>query len=304
MSKTTTKNKLSQPSTKKVRTAVIPVAGLGTRFLPATKTVPKEMLPLLDRPCIDYIVAEAANAGIEKIVFITARGKDAMVDYFDRSPALEAHLKKHKKVELLEKVLECGKRVDVIAIRQRLTLGLGHAVLCAKSIVGDEPFAVLLGDDIVDNESPTIGDMINIHQKNGDAVVALLEVPKKDTQSYGICAGPFESEHCMRIEQMVEKPHPNLAPSNFGIVGRYVLPAEIFTLIEQTPPGKGGEIQLTDAIHMLARQGKVLGYKIKGERFDTGNALGLLRASMYQALKRPELKEGFLKILQEFKDIK
>ena len=162
MSKTTTKTTAKTTPAKRVRTAVIPVAGLGTRFLPATKTVPKEMLPLLDRPCIDYIVAEAANAGIEKIVFITARGKDAMVDYFDRSPALEAHLQKHKKFELLEKVLECGKRVDVIAIRQRLTLGLGHAVLCAKSIVGDEPFAVLLGDDIVDSTTPTIGDMINI----------------------------------------------------------------------------------------------------------------------------------------------
>ena len=302
MSKATTKP--TKQTSKRVRTAVIPVAGLGTRFLPATKTVPKEMLPLLDRPCIDYIVAEAANAGIEKIVFITARGKDAMVDYFDRSPALEAHLQKHDKVELLEKVLECGRRVDVIAIRQRQTLGLGHAVLCAKSIVGNEPFAVLLGDDIVDSESPTIGHMIEIHQQSGDAVVALLEVPKADTESYGICAGPFESERCMRIEQMVEKPHPNLAPSNFGIVGRYVLPADIFTLIEQTPPGKGGEIQLTDAIHMLARRGKVIGYKIKGERFDTGNALGLLRASMYQALKRPDLRNGFKQILQEFKDIK
>ena len=303
MSKTTKKNTASR-DIPRVRTAVIPVAGLGTRFLPATKTVPKEMLPLLDRPCIDYIVAEAANAGIEKIVFITARGKDAMIDYFDRSPALEAHLHKHKKIELLEKVLECGKRVDVIAIRQRQTLGLGHAVLCARSIVGNEPFAVLLGDDIVDSDTPLIGDMIEIHQQAGDAVVALLEVPKKDTESYGICAGPFENEHCMRIDQMVEKPHPNLAPSNFGIVGRYVLPAEIFSLIEQTPPGKGGEIQLTDAIHMLARQGKVVGYKIKGQRFDTGNALGLLRASMYQALKRPDLQAGFKKILKEFKDIK
>lgn len=305
MSKTTKTTEKSTPTPiKKVRTAVIPVAGLGTRFLPATKTVPKEMLPLLDRPCIDYIVAEAANAGIEKIVFVTARGKDAMVDYFDRTPALEAHLRKHGKDELLEKVVESGKRVDVISIRQRRALGLGHAVLCAKSIVGDEPFAVLLGDDIVESDSPTIGDMIDIHQQAGDAVVALLEVPPDRTASYGICAGPFESEHCMRIQQMVEKPHPNLAPSNFGIVGRYVLPPEIFSLIEQTPPGQGGEIQLTDAIHMLARKGKVLGYKIKGQRFDTGDALGLLRASMYQALKRNDMRDGFLSILQEFKDIK
>ena len=287
---------------KKVRTAVIPVAGLGTRFLPATKTVPKEMLPLLDRPCIDYIVAEAADAGIERIIFITARGKDAMVDYFDRSPALESHLKKVGRIELLEKVLECGKRVDVIAIRQRETLGLGHAVLCAKAIVGDEPFAVLLGDDIVDSEKPTIGEMINVYQQKGDAVVALMEVPKTETERYGICAGPFETPRCMRVEQMVEKPHPKLAPSNYGIVGRYVLPSKIFPLIEETPPGKGGEIQLTDAIHMLARRGEVVGFKIQGQRFDTGNALGLLRASMYQALKRPELRAGFKKILKEFKE--
>ena len=287
-----------------VRTAVIPVAGLGTRFLPATKTVPKEMLPLLDRPCIDYIVKEAADAGIERIVFITARGKDAMVDYFDRSPALESHLQKVGKVKLLEKVLESGKRVDVISIRQRETLGLGHAVLCAKAVVGNEPFAVLLGDDIVFSKTPTIGDMIKAYNKAGDAVVALMEVPKEDTQRYGICAGEWENEDHMRIKRMVEKPHPNLAPSNFGIVGRYVLPNSIFKLIEETPPGKGGEIQLTDAIHMLARRGKVIGYKIKGQRFDTGNALGLLRASMHQALQRPELRAGFKKILQEFKDIK
>ncbi|MEC7986054.1 MAG: UTP--glucose-1-phosphate uridylyltransferase GalU [Myxococcota bacterium] len=287
-----------------VRTAVIPVAGLGTRFLPATKTVPKEMLPLLDRPCIDYIVKEAADAGIERIVFVTARGKDAMVDYFDRSPALEAHLRKVGKVDLLEKVLESGKRVDVIAIRQRETLGLGHAVLCAKAVVGEEPFAVLLGDDIVFNKTPTVGDMIKVYNKSGDSVVALMEVPQEDTQRYGICAGEWENEDCMRIKRMVEKPHPKLAPSNFGIVGRYVLPASIFKLLEETPPGKGGEIQLTDAIHMQARKGKVIGYKIKGQRFDTGNALGLLRASMYQALQRPDLRVGFKKILQEFKDIK
>ena len=206
------------------------------------------------------------------------------------------------RIELLEKVLECGKRVDVISIRQRQTLGLGHAVLCARSIVGNEPFAVLLGDDIVDSARPTIGDMIKVYQQKGDAVVALMEVPKNQTERYGICAGPFESDRCMRIEQMVEKPHPKLAPSNFGIVGRYVLPPKIFPLLQETPPGKGGEIQLTDAIHMLARRGEVVGYKIIGQRFDTGNALGLLRASMYQALKRPDMREGFKNILKEFKE--
>lgn len=284
----------------RVRTAVIPVAGLGTRFLPATKSVPKEMLPVLDRPCVDYIVREAADAGIERIIFVTARGKDAMIDYFDSSPALEAHLKEHEKFELLEKVVEAGRRVDVINIRQRKALGLGHAILTAKPIVGDEPFAILLGDDIVFSEKPVIGEMIKVYEKQQEAVVAIMEVPNEQTQRYGICAGAWESEREMRVNQMVEKPHPKVAPSNFGIVGRYVVPAEIFGLLADTPPGKGGEIQLTDALHMLARMNKVIGFKFEGKRVDTGNALGLLHASMYQAYHRPEMREKFLALLKEF----
>ena len=316
---------------KKVRTAVIPVAGLGTRFLPATKSIPKEMLPLLDRPCIDYIVAEAAEAGIERIVFVTARGKDAMVDYFDRTPALEAHLKKHKKYKMLDKVLEAGERVDVISIRQRQALGLGHAVLTAKPIVGNEPFAVLLGDDIIDSETPVVGDMIDIFHKYQKAVVSLLNIPNTDTRRYGICSGQWLTEstdstkqdnknqsnstkskktvqvpNIMRVQNMVEKPHPRLAPMHdggyYGIVGRYVLPPEIFDLIEDTPPGAGGEIQLTDALHMLAKNDKVLGHCFSGFRFDTGNALGLLRAGLFQATKRPELRVGLEKILTEMQD--
>lgn len=284
----------------RVRTAVIPVAGLGTRFLPATKSVPKEMLPVLDRPCVDYIVREAADAGIEKIVFVTARGKDAMVDYFDSSPTLEAHLKEHEKFELLEKVVEAGRRVDVITIRQRKALGLGHAILTAKPIVGDEPFAILLGDDIVFAEQPVIGEMIKVFEKQQEAVVAVMEVPNEHTQRYGICAGEWENEREMRVKRMVEKPHPKVAPSNFGIVGRYVVPAEIFTLLEDTPPGKGGEIQLTDALHMLARMNKVVGFKFDGKRIDTGNAMGLLHASMYQAYHRPEMREKLMELIQEF----
>ena len=284
----------------RVRTAVIPVAGLGTRFLPATKSVPKEMLPVLDRPCVDYIVKEAADAGIEKIVFVTARGKDAMVDYFDSSPALEAHLKEHEKFELLEKVVEAGRRVDVITIRQRKALGLGHAILTAKPIVGDEPFAILLGDDIVFAEKPVIGEMIKVFEKQQEAVVAIMEVPNEHTQRYGICSGEWENNREMRVKRMVEKPHPKVAPSNFGIVGRYVVPAEIFTLLEDTPPGKGGEIQLTDALHMLARMNKVVGFKFDGKRIDTGNAMGLLHASMYQAYHRPEMREKLIELIQEF----
>ncbi len=284
----------------RVRTAVIPVAGLGTRFLPATKSVPKEMLPVLDRPCVDYIVREAADAGIERIIFVTARGKDAMVDYFDSSPALEAHLKEHEKFDLLEKVVEAGRRVDVITIRQRKALGLGHAILTAKPIVGDEPFAILLGDDIVFAEKPVIGEMIKVFEKQQEAVVAIMEVPNEHTQRYGICAGKWENKQEMRVKQMVEKPHPKVAPSNFGIVGRYVVPAEIFALLEDTPPGKGGEIQLTDALHMLARMNKVVGFKFEGKRVDTGNALGLLHASMYQAFHRPDMRDAFLELLTEF----
>jgi len=284
----------------RVRTAVIPVAGLGTRFLPATKSVPKEMLPVLDRPCVDYIVREAADAGIEKIVFVTARGKDAMVDYFDSSPALEAHLKEHEKFELLEKVVEAGRRVDVITIRQRKALGLGHAILTAKPIVGNEPFAILLGDDIVFAERPVIGEMIKVFEKQQEAVVAVMEVPNEHTQRYGICAGEWENDREMRVKRMVEKPHPKVAPSNFGIVGRYVVPAEIFTLLEDTPPGKGGEIQLTDALHMLARMNKVVGFKFDGKRIDTGNAMGLLHASMYQAYHRPEMRGKLMELIQEF----
>lgn len=320
-------NKVMTISTdKRVRTAVIPVAGLGTRFLPATKSIPKEMLPLLDRPCIDYIVAEAAEAGIERIVFVTARGKDAMVDYFDRTPALETHLKKHKKYDLLDKVLEAGERVDVISIRQRQALGLGHAVLTAKPIVGDEPFAVLLGDDIIDSDTPVVGDMIDIFHRHKKAVVSLLNIPNKDTRRYGVCSGEWlgkssqtheDSLHqessvqnspsnIMRVQNMVEKPHPRLAPVHdggyYGIVGRYVLPPEIFDLIEDTPPGEGGEIQLTDALHMLAKNDLVLGHCFTGERFDTGNALGLLRASLYQATKRPELHMGLEDILNEMQE--
>lgn len=284
----------------RVRTAVIPVAGLGTRFLPATKSVPKEMLPVLDRPCVDYIVREAADAGIERIIFVTARGKDAMIDYFDSSPALEAHLHEHEKFELLEKVVEAGRRVDVITIRQRKALGLGHAILTAKPIVGNEPFAILLGDDIVFAEKPVIGEMIKVFEKQQEAVVAIMEVPNEHTQRYGICAGKWENEREMRVKRMVEKPHPKIAPSNFGIVGRYVVPASIFALLQETPPGKGGEIQLTDALHMLARMNKVVGFKFDGKRIDTGNAMGLLHASMYQAYHRTETRAKLMELIQEF----
>lgn len=283
-----------------IRTAVIPVAGLGTRFLPATKNVPKEMLPLLDRPCIDYIITEAVSAGIENIVLVTSRGKDALIDYFDRRPDLEAHLEYHGKTDLLNAVLETAQRAKVVTVRQQEALGLGHAVLTALPAVGSQPFAVLLGDDIIFSEKPVIGEMLTQYQRNpGTAVVALMEVPKEQTNRYGICAGTWQNERLMQVSHMVEKPKPDDAPSRHAIVGRYVLPSDIFDILQITRPGRGEEIQLTDALADLAQQGRVNGYVFDGERHDTGNVLGLLRASMFAALRRPELNDGFRDILKE-----
>lgn len=284
----------------RVRTAVLPVAGLGTRFLPATKCVPKEMLPLLDRPCIDYIITEAVDAGIENIVLVTSRGKDALVDFFDRKPALEAHLEKAGKQDLLDKVLETASRAEVVSVRQQVALGLGHAVLTAKPAVGSEPFAVLLGDDIIFSDTPTIGDMIGAYDHGAQAaVVALMEVPQDQTDRYGICAGQWRDDGQMQVSHMVEKPDPAEAPSRHAIVGRYVLPPDIFDILQITRPGRGNEIQLTDALADLAARGRVRGYVFDGERHDTGNVLGLLRAAMHEARRRPDLRDGFQRILEE-----
>ncbi len=284
-----------------VRTAVLPVAGLGTRFLPVTKAVPKEMLPLGDRPCIEYVVAEAVSAGIERIVFVSSRGKDALVDYFDRSPALEAHLEANNKGELLAEVRRIARMAEVVTVRQGEALGLGHAVLTAAPAVGDEPFAVLLGDDVVDSAVPAIGQLIAARAETGaEAVVALMEVPHEHTRRYGVCAGAWESPSRMRVRAMVEKPEPEVAPSDFAIVGRYVLPSRIFSILRSTPRGRGGEVQLTDAIAVLAAEGVVLGQVFDGQRFDTGDVLGLLRASLHFSRKRPELREGVDAILAEF----
>lgn len=283
-----------------IRTAVLPVAGLGTRFLPVTKAVPKEMLPLLDRPCIDYIVAEAVEAGIERIVFVTARGKDALVDYFDHSPALEAHLEATGKPDLLARVREAAQRAEVVAVRQRVTLGLGHAVLTARPAVGDdEPFAVLLGDDVIFGAKPAIGQLMAQQAGGEQAVVALLEVPQEQTNRYGICAGTWQSPALMQVHEMVEKPAPEEAPSRHAIVGRYVLPAGIFDILAGIGPGRGGEIQLTDALAVLAAQGRVQGLVFDGERHDTGNVLGLLRAAMFAANRDPALRAGFRAVLEE-----
>ena len=285
--------------TARVRTAVIPVAGLGTRFLPVTKAVPKEMLPIVDRPCIEYVVAEAVAAGLDEIVFVTARGKGAITDYFDRSPELEARL--GGSPALLAEVQRVAKMAEVVSVRQPEALGLGHAVLCAKAAVGDRPFAVFLGDDIIASERPAIADLLEARQKDDEAVVCLLEVPAEETRRYGICAGTWDGKR-MAISHMVEKPTPEKAPSRFAIVGRYVLPADIFRVLESIPRGAGGEYQLTDALAVLASQNRCVGVAMAGERFDTGTVLGLLRASIHFTLARPELADGMRALLREYAD--
>lgn len=281
-----------------IRAAVFPVAGRGTRFLPVTKNVPKEVLPIVDRPCIEYVVAEAVAAGIEQIVFVTAKGKEALVDYFLPTPELEAFLASNGQVHLLDEVRRVVSMADVVAVRQDQALGLGHAVLQARTAVGEQDFAVLLGDDIIDADTPAIAQLM-ANRSAGDAVVALMEVPWADTARYGVCAGEMIAPNRMAVKAMVEKPAPEDAPSNYAIVGRYVLPSAIWDRLASTQPGKGGEIQLTDAIASLAAEGRVQGTVFEGERFDTGNVVGLLRASVHFGLKRPDLEGPIRAMLAE-----
>ncbi len=266
--------------------AVLPVAGLGTRFLPVTKAVPKEMLPILDRPCIEYVVAEAVASGLDELVFVTARGKGAIEEYFDHAPALEATLEAAGKRELLHEVRRVAQLAKVVSIRQAAMKGLGHAVLTAAPAVGNHDFVVILPDDIVDADVPVVRQLLDVHAETGGVVVALKEVPRADTRRYGICAGPMLRPDRMRIDHMVEKPRPEEAPSTLSIVGRYVLPGAIFEELRRTPPGAGGEIQLTDA---LAKMPLAHGHVFSGAHFDTGNPVGLLGAALHYGAKHPEM---------------
>ena len=275
-----------------LRKAVLPVAGFGTRFLPVTKAVPKEMLPILDRPCIEYVVAEAVASGLTEIVLVTARGKGSLEEYFDRSPVLEASLEAAGKIEYLAEVRRVARFATVISVRQQEMRGLGHAVLCAEAAVGRDDFVVILPDDIVDAEVPVVAQLAKVHAETGGIVVALKNVPRADTKKYGICAGPMVSEDRMRIERMVEKPSPESAPSTLSIVGRYILPASIFELLRDTRPGAGGEIQLTDA---LARSPVTHGHVFTGRHFDTGSPFGLLDATLhFAAVRYPEETRALL----------
>ncbi len=283
---------------KPIRKAVIPAAGLGTRFLPATKAVPKELLPIVDTPTIQYIVEEAVAAGVRDVILICARGKDSIVDHFDIAAELEANLERTGKTALRQEMRRIAQMARVVTVRQQEPLGLGHAVLCAKALVGDEPFVVMLGDDIIDARVPATRQLADCWEKHGMGTIALMEVPPEETSMYGIAAGTAIDARTTRIDRLVEKPKQN-PPSNLAVIGRYVLPPRIFELLEQVKPGVGGEIQLTDALAMLAREEGLLGYRFEGQRYDAGDRLGYLKANFAYAMKRPELAGPLRQYLQE-----
>jgi UTP--glucose-1-phosphate uridylyltransferase len=283
---------------KPIRKAVIPAAGLGTRFLPATKAVPKELLPIVDTPTIQYIVEEAVAAGVRDVILVCARGKDSIVDHFDIAGELEATLERTGKTALRQEMRRIAQMARVVTVRQQEPLGLGHAVLCAKALVGDEPFVVMLGDDIIDAAVPATRQLADCWNRHGLGTIALMEVPPEETSMYGIAAGAAVDARTTRIEQLVEKPKSN-PPSNLAVIGRYVLPPRIFELLEQVRPGVGGEIQLTDALAMLAREEGLLGYRFEGQRYDAGDRLGYLKANVAFAMKRPELAGPLRKYLAE-----
>lgn len=269
--------------------AVIPAAGLGTRFLPATKAVPKELLPIVDIPTIQYIVKEAVDSGIKDIIFVTGRGKDAILDHFDSYPELEQKLTSEGKHELAELLRETRSMVKVVSVRQQEPRGLGHAVLCAADLIGDEPFMVLLGDDLVDSATPCSRQMIDVYNKHQKSVVALLRVANEDVPKFGICGGHAVDERVYLLDTMVEKPSLDDAPSNLAIVGRYVLQPSIFQYLEEVKPGKGGEIQLTDAMARMMKVEGFMGYEFTGDRYDAGDKFGFLQAAIAYGLKRRDI---------------
>ncbi len=273
----------------KIRKAVLPVAGLGTRVLPASKVIPKEMLPIVDKPTLQYIVEEAVAAGVEEIIFVTSRSKRSIEDHFDSFPELELTLERKGKRKELAELRALQEMATYTSVRQPEPLGLGHAVLCAKELVGDEPFIVMLGDIIIPPETPCLPQLIEVYERYGGSVLSLVPLPPEVVPTYGIAAVEELPANALKITHVVEKPALEEAPSNLGVYGRYILTPDIFALLEQTPPGKGGEIQVTDAIEMQASFGKCYGVRFTGERFDTGTPLGLLTTSIAFALKRPDL---------------
>jgi UTP--glucose-1-phosphate uridylyltransferase len=282
-----------------LRKCVIPAAGLGTRFLPATKAIPKEMLPIVDTPTLQYIVEEAVSAGISEVILISGRGKESMVDHFDLAVELEATLQARGKEEEFRKLRAISDMANIISVRQKQPLGLGHAVLCARALVGNEPFGVMLGDDMIDSEDPGIRQLARIFRQYNQGVVALMEVPDSETHLYGIAAGKDIGNGVIQIDKIVEKPKRGTAPSNLAVIGRYVLPPEIFEILETQQPGVGGEIQLTDGLATLQQRQGLLGYRFKGLRYDAGDKVGYLKANIAYALKRPELRGALLEWMGE-----
>ena len=283
---------------KRIKKAIFPAGGLGTRFLPATKASPKEMLPIVDKPMIQYAIEEASACGIEEFIIITGKYKRAIEDHFDSAFELEESLKKAGKKRLLEEISRLN-HLNFAYIRQKAALGLGHAIYCAKPFVKDEPFAVLLSDDIIDPEDTLLQDMIDLYRKLDAPIIALQQIPKEDVQKYGVIEGEKESDTLYKITNLVEKPKISEAPSDLAIIGRYILTPDIFDILKNVGFGRGGEIQLTDALHSLLKKRSMYGYVFKGKRYDAGDKVGYLKATIYFALKTPGVSEQFKEYIIE-----
>jgi UTP--glucose-1-phosphate uridylyltransferase len=283
----------------RIRKAVLPVAGLGTRVLPASKVIPKEMLPIVDKPTLQYIVEEAVAAGIEEIIFVTSRSKRSIEDHFDAFPELEQTLERKGKKKELEELRRVQTMAIYTSVRQPEPRGLGHAILCARELVGDEPFVVILGDDLVSPETPCLPRMMEIYEERKGSVLSLFTSPPESISAFGIVAVNELGSNVVQITHLVEKPPPDEAPSDLAVAGHYILTPDIFDILEHTPPGKGGEIQVTDAIEVQAQEGRCYGLRFTGVRYDTGNPLGLLTTSIDYALRRPDLAPALREYMRE-----
>jgi len=283
----------------RVKKAVIPAAGLGTRFLPATKAQPKEMLPIVDKPALQYIIEEAVASGVEEILIITGRNKSSIENHFDRSIELELELERKGQIDLYNEIRNISDMANIHYIRQKEPLGLGHAIYCAKSFVGNEPFAVLLPDDIVYSKKPCLKQMIEVYDQYKTTILGVQKVPENEVDKYGIVSGNVIGNRVYRVKDLIEKPSIKDAPSNIAIIGRYIISPEIFKILKNTKPGKNGEIQLTDALKELAKHEDIYAYSFEGRRYDVGNKLGFLEATVEYALRNRELREGFINYLVE-----
>ena len=286
----------------RVKKAIIPAAGLGTRFLPATKALPKEMLPIVDKPTMQYIIEEAIASGIEEVLIITGRNKKSIEDHFDKSVELELELENKNKDDLLKQVRDISNMVNIHFIRQKEPKGLGHAINCARAFVGNEPFAVMLGDDIVDSNKPCLKQLMECFEEKNTTILGVQKVEKENVDKYGIVDGLQISDRLYKVNDLVEKPQVDVAPSNVAILGRYIITPEIFDILDNTKPGKGGEIQLTDALKTLIMHQDMYAYIFTGRRYDVGDKLGFLEATVEFALKRDNLKVPFMEYLQTLKD--